>query len=285
MSAVSNLPPRPNQPRADTIADGSQDDRGVKDSVINSYNPSGALSDPEQVSVDYRTESNDDVETGIPSQKPTLPQPEDTNTDCGSIVLTLQNFSLSTVNMQNFSYVMIELNAQMRKAAKEDRAAARDLNVSLQYEAADKIRSQAAFTLAATVVSATVSIAGAAGNIKMQARSLKLQKATLDMDPAKQAPQISLNNAKATNLSQIGNAFQALGTSIGQLLGAPLNLLASQEEADKAELTAEAEKAKTAADDETDFIKAYEEVMRKVLEVLQSIQQAAANTERTIVSG
>jgi hypothetical protein len=91
------------------------------------------------------------------------------------------------------------------------------------------------------------------------------------------------NTAQA--LTQKGAAGQQIGTAIGQMGGATLNLFASEQEAEKAESQADSEKARTAADDQTDFIKAYEENMRKVLDVLQAVQQAEADTNRTIARG
>ena len=83
-------------------------------------------------------------------------------------------------------------------------------------------------------------------------------------------------------MTQKGAAAQQIGAAVGQMGGSGLTLAAADQEEDKARAQAESEKQRTAAEDQSDFVKAYEENMRKVLDVLQAVQQAEADTNRTI---
>jgi hypothetical protein len=114
-----------------------------------------------------------------------------------------------------------------------------------------------------------------AGVFREEAATLKTEATDLRADAAKFSNQ-------AQGLTQKGAASQQIGSAVGQMGGASLNFLAAEQEEDKARAQAESEKQRTAAEDQTDFIRAYEENMRKVLDVLQAVQQAEADTNRTI---
>jgi hypothetical protein len=96
---------------------------------------------------------------------------------------------------------------------------------------------------------------------------------------------VAQKSQTANAMNQKGAAWQQIGNSLGQLGAAGLNFAAAGEEEDKARAQAEAEKARTLAEDQSDFKRGYEEMMRKVIDIFSAVRQAEREGERAITVG
>jgi hypothetical protein len=196
----------------------------------------------------------------------------------------LGDFRVAAVNIQQIAQLIQDQNLQSRETARQDRQQARDADIAAQQKAADLIREAAIFSLVGTVVSSALSIAGGIAQMRGAATAMKLQKSAatdLFMDKV-QAKAVEM---KASSHIQIGQAWGQLLSSSGQIAGAGLNLGTAFTEAKKAEQQAESTKMRSRAEDETDFIRAYQENVRAVQEKLAALQQAEADTSRQILRG
>jgi hypothetical protein len=270
--------------------------------------------------------------------RPKLPAPGDGGgTD--SAITTLSELGANPVTIQGLALVLFESNLENRKAAREDRAQQRDLNMQAQQNAADKIREAANFAFAGAMVQGVVTIASAAVNIGAQAaaakqvklsqgaesKALKLdnQAETLKVQSKmtmQNADKVDLGETRSTmqrnslakleeaqsarvrsgemrqdaaakakyadKLAQGGIATGQIGQGMGTIGGQAFRTFGEAgAEADKAKEQAQATKTQAAAEDQGEFMRSYEEAMRKVLDTLVAAQQAENDTNRTIIRG
>jgi sugar (pentulose or hexulose) kinase len=94
-----------------------------------------------------------------------------------------------------------------------------------------------------------------------------------------------IGQKSADAILQRGQGLSQTLSSTGQILGAAMTCATAWTEAKKADQQAESTKMRTRAEDETDFIRAYQENVRAVQEKLAALQQAEADTNRQIVRG
>jgi hypothetical protein len=187
----------------------------------------------------------------------------------------LGDFGLPAVSVQQIAQLIQVENLESRKTARQDRQQARDVDIAAQQAVADEIRRAADFTLAATCVTSAFQMLGGIAQIGGAGVALK----TLGANPTQ------ADMAIAGDQSGLGKGIgDGLG-GLGGIVGAVLNYQAGQAEAKKAELQAESTKMRTRAEDETDFIRAYQENCSAVREKLAALQQAEADTNRQIVRG
>jgi hypothetical protein len=270
--------------------------------------------------------------------KPKLSDPQGGG-DQDKAIVTLASLGANPVSIQSLARVLFESNLENRKAAREDRAQQRDLNMQAQQNAADKIREAANFAFAGAMVQGVVTIASAAINIGAQAAAAKQVKLSQSAEKTamklenqsetlklgskmtvQNADKVELGETRSTmqrnavakleeaqevrvrandarteaaskakyadKLAQGGIATGQIGQGLGTIGGQAFRTFgeASAEE-DKAKEQAQATKTQAAAEDQGEFMRAYEEAMRKVLDTLVAAQQAEADTNRTIIRG
>lgn len=228
----------------------------------------------------------------------------------GNLLSQLGIAAGSAFDIAAIAKIIIEQNQEARESARLDRAAARDAQMAQQQEAADKIRSQAAFALAAGIISGSLAIAGSAlsfvGAVKAQnelgrtgTTSNQTAKQLTDLPdgtgttpgstPGTQSSkpsevQMGINKTVADLINARYSAFGQILTQSGNIAASGFNFAASEEEARKAEAQAEATKAQTLAEDQTDFIRAYADLIQTVLAKLAEAQSQEAQTNQRIVT-
>lgn len=311
--------------------------------------------------------------------QPTLPPPRGSGLLIPEAAVRLSSFSAGATSIQQIAQLVMDQSLVSRAAARQDRQIARDADMQAQQAAADKVRDQAAFAFAASVVTSAISIAGAgmsmygAAKAQMAQSQTSAAKATTESaapkaqssltkgglsdteiemtsmksatsaaSAAKTAPaaaakptaesltaeaEASLANARtnpnssaaanerlnarvklskaedarrSTDLEdsksrstqdqcrRLADTWAARGqitTEVGKMAGAGLNFGAGRMEADKLEEQAKSSKARTAADDQTDFIRSYADNISAVLQKFAAIQEAQADTNRSIIRG
>jgi hypothetical protein len=175
--------------------------------------------------------------------------------------------------------VIMESNQLARESARADRAAARDQDIAAQEAAAEKIRSGAAFQLVAGCVTSGMGIIGGATSF------VGARKSQSAFDAEMKAPAADANAALTNSYRAQQAAQQATmkwsGTSTivseaGKIIGSGFNFAASEEEAQKAELETEATKARTRAEDQSDFMQSYKKSVDDVLGVVSELIRAEA---------
>ena len=88
---------------------------------------------------------------------------------------------------------------------------------------------------------------------------------------------------RATTVDKVWTGRGVVVTEMGKIAGAGLQRAGAEKAAEKAEQEAKASAARTKAEDQTDFIHAYTDNIRAIQEKLSAIQQAEADTMRTIL--
>lgn len=131
------------------------------------------------------------------------------------------------------------------------------------------VRQQAELNQAA----ATMDRSAVLKNLEAQQLETSAQKITLAGDVAAK---------KLDTYSQLGGTAV---TEAGKATGAALQRVAAERDAERSELQAKSTVARNQADDQSDFIRAYSDNIRAVLDKLSAIQQAEADTNRTILRG
>lgn len=99
------------------------------------------------------------------------------------------------------------------------------------------------------------------------------------------APDVSRPRVIAEMINARHTAAGQMITQSGSIAGAGFNTAGSTQEALKAEAQADATKAQTQAEDQSDFIRAYADLIQTVLSKLAEAQSQEAETNRRIVSG
>ena len=104
-----------------------------------------------------------------------------------------------------------------------------------------------------------------------------------DLLDAKAARISSSAEAQAVKIDRFYMAAAQSTTETGKIIGAALTRAGAEEDAERMEIQAEATVARTQGEDQTDFIRAYADNVRAVLDKLSAIQQAEADTNRAII--
>ena len=193
---------------------------------------------------------------------------------------SLRHLAANSVGVQELAQVMHKINLEMREASRQDREVARDAEIASLQAAAQKIRDSAALQLFGTIVSSGMAIGGAAISVKGAAKA----QGKFDAEMAKPQPNAMVAQQLATQTTMTATGKSAIATEMGKIMAAGVNIAAADEQAKKAELEADATRARTLADDETEFKTAYEKAIADVLDKLAEMQRAQSESMRNIAN-
>ena len=227
---------------------------------------------------------------GSAGDTPSLPPPAP---DVGGISLP------ASINVSDMIAAVARLLVEQQQEGKETARADRQHALAMDQEAlqrvADEIRSQAAFELAATVVSSAISIAGSVVQLRGAVRAQNAlsnnvigPKVTDLPETTPSASPVPAEAAVAQYSRSISDKYTGVGqvtTQVGNIAGGAVKIGAAEQEAEKAEAQADSTKMQTAADQEKEFIQAYADMIRFVLDKLSEAQSQEAQTNRQIVTG
>jgi hypothetical protein len=213
------------------------------------------------------------------------------------LLVRLQSFVGQDLALM-LAQLMHEMGNEQRQAAREARHAARDLQQSELMNAAQKTRDAGMMNLIGGMVSAGVQAASAgiqlAGSIKggVQAQkqatqmTQKYEGVTNDgfIGPKTQAQAKADFHARMdiqSTATKTGDMITQRWTATSQLVGAGAPLaqglfayLGSLEEAEKSELEARATKAQTHADDESERMQLFQDLIQKAQQFLQEANRS-----------
>lgn len=252
--------------------------------------------------------------TGLGQQfNPTLTIPEPLNAAELGLTGERMERSLATLgpNITEIMQLLHELGNEMKKAGKYARQAGREAEQHTLQQAADKIRSAAAISMAAGIVGGSMQIAGGvtttAGAVRSASTALGSGQSTntnvkqaWENNPTykgamkdsmvafrgKMNNAINYKNYDTTGMSSMerGNLAQAQsqkwsGASqvmigSGQVVSSSIEFGAKMEEAEKAELDADAKKLSYVVQDEDEVIRTMQELMAEARRKLAEIEQA-----------
>lgn len=244
-----------------------------------------------------------------------LPPPDDADKSKQSQALgNLGMFSDSQVNADIYACMALfqKLAQTMRDSARLERTAQLQSEVAAMQSAADQMRESAALRFAGSVISGALQIAGGALQMGFSAASaaqtikgagmdagaknllseVELGKARGTMGPGLQASGTQMANQQmldGAKFSATGAKYQGYGQAMGGITGglggiasSGFEFAASESDAKKAELDAKAKMAETGAQHASDMMQQTMEVIRDMRDKLQSIEQAAVETNRGI---
>jgi hypothetical protein len=256
-------------------------------------------------------QAREDRSGGI--SNPTLQIPKPLNADELGLVINRLDSSIANLgpNITDIMAMLHEMGAEMRKAGKMARQAGREAEQHTLQAAADKIRSAAALSMAAGIVGGSMQIAGGLTSMAGAVRSANTalgqgQSGNTNVGQAwknsptykgalqdsavafknKMGNAINYKNYDTTGMSSQDrstlagvqsakwNGFSQVMSGSGQVVSATIEFGAKMEEAQKAELDAEARKMSYLVQDEDEVIRNMKELMDVARQKLAEIEQA-----------
>lgn len=204
---------------------------------------------------------------------------------------------LATGNsMSAIAALIVRLNSELRKAAREDMWAAVGADIAAQDAAAKSIRSSGLYQLIGSIVASSGAIAGAGMNLK-GARQSQLRfdsnapKASSGLDAHSSD---SMSHLDVTRMAHAQTAAQqetmkwggmaAMTTETSKIAGAGLNMASTQCQEEKAKHDADSTKAKAHAEDERQFIDYYQTQIQDMLSKLAEMRSADSETRSKLVN-
>ena len=240
-----------------------------------------------------------------------LPAPDDADKTAQSQALgSLGGLSDSQVTADIYTFMALfqKLAQTMRDNARMDRSAQMQSQVTALKDAAGQMRESAALRFAGGIVSGAMQIAGGAAQMglsaasaaqtikgaQIDAKASNLQSemsqsnlgANLKADLTKQVNAMKTESATATatgaKLQGNGMAMGSMTGGLGGIASSAFEFAASESDAKKAELDAMAKVAETGVQHANDTMQQMMDVIRDMRDKIQSIQQAAIETNRGI---
>ncbi|MBR0867895.1 hypothetical protein [Bradyrhizobium diazoefficiens] len=206
----------------------------------------------------------------------------------------LQEFATGS-NMSAIAALIVRLNSELRKSAREDMWAAVGADIAAQDAAAKSIRSTGLYQLFGSIIASSGGIAGAGMNLK-GARQSQLQfesnapKASgLDgrtpdgMDHFDVTRMAHAQTAAAQETMKWGG-MAAMTTETSKIAGAGMNMASTQCQEEKAKHDADSTKAKAHAEDERQFIDYYQTQIQDMLSKLAEMRSADSETRSKLVN-
>lgn len=216
-----------------------------------------------------------------------------------------------TADIYSFMALFQQIAQGMRNTARMERSTALQGQVTAMQNAAEQMKTTAALRFAAGVVSGSMQIAGGLAQAGMSAASAanSIKGANMDaagkntlagvelgsqkgMGPTQQFDMKAMGNSQiaqgakfsATGVQQnaLGQASAGIAGGIGGVVSSSLNFAADLSDAQKAKFDIEAKVQDTAVQHANDMLQQMMDVIRDVKDKLQSIQQAAVETNRGI---
>lgn len=225
------------------------------------------------------------------------------------IIAHLGSLSEDGVSADIYSFMALfqKIAQEMRNTARTERNTELQAQVTALQNAAEQMKTAAAFRFAAGMVQGAFQVAGGVTQMTMGAISAgsALKGASLDSKGNQQVFQakvqttnpdrVALNQAGNTNI-ELGKAYsthastmqssgQAVGTmagGIGGMIASGLNYGADMADARRSEFETQAKVHETAVQHANDMMQQMMDVIRDVRDKLSSIQQAQIETNRSI---
>lgn len=200
-----------------------------------------------------------------------------------------------SADLYTFMALFAKLAQEMRGAAREQRTAEMQAQVSALTSAAEKMKEAAALKFAGAVVQGAMQIAGGAMQVGFSMASAKnsvegfkaeTKGAQMIESGTKGGFATQLQGKEMTALggaqTGYGQAANSMASGAGAIASASFGYAADLKEAEKTQLETQAKVHETAVQHANDMMQQMMDVIRDVREKLQSIQQAAVETNRGI---
>jgi hypothetical protein len=203
------------------------------------------------------------------------------------------------IDMQSFMLLFQKFAQTMRNSARLERTSEMQAQVSALTSAADQMKAAAALRLTAGIAQGAMQITGglvqvgaglasAGMSVGSAGATMKGSNANIGSGPAGTVAGNALI-AQGSRLSAGANLANAVGGASGQIAGgmggtisAGLNYAAELKEVEKTKLEIKAKVHETAVQHANETMQAMQEIIRDVRDKLQSISQAALETNRSI---
>ena len=129
---------------------------------------------------------NDDGTIEFPAT-PSIEDPATNRADPAAVAVRLTDWVENGVNLQLLAAIIQETNLEARETARQDRQQARDMDISQQKDAANKIRSSALIGFVSTMVTSSFQVAASLYSIKSAVNSFKVSNTATQAADAKVA--------------------------------------------------------------------------------------------------
>jgi len=156
-------------------------------------------------------------------------------------------------------------------------------SVDVEIEMADMKADKSVAQAAPRPDDVDVNVPSSGGSQPNDATKLQMAEKQADLLDAKAARDLKNAEVEAANIDRNFTTAAQVTTETGKIIGAALQRVGAEKDAERMEIQAEASVARTRAEDQTDFMRAYADNVRAVLEKLSAIQQAEADTNRSII--
>jgi hypothetical protein len=219
------------------------------------------------------------------SSTPQLLEASGEQSDLGEVTAKMFGTQAGTFNMQQLFVELLDVGKTLKTVTRLDREAHLNKVEAEAKAAADDMRASAWLSLAATVVTSTLQIAGSAVSLKGAAASQKAFTDAMGKAPTPDpTPNVTLN--QATQQQQLVMAqFQARSTFVtegGKLVASVPQLIAQHFEASKSDHQAKSAREQATADNEGDYKQAAEKLIASVLDKMSEMQRAQAQAMSSI---
>ncbi|WP_194456195.1 hypothetical protein [Bradyrhizobium sp. CCBAU 53421] len=207
----------------------------------------------------------------------------------------LKDFATGS-NMSAVAALIVRLNSELRKAAREDMWAAVGADIAAQDAAAKSIRNSGLYQLFGSIVASSGAIAGAGMNLK-GARQSQLRfegnapKASSGVDARTpdgidhfDFTRIAHAQTAAAQETMKWGGMAAMTTETSKIAGAGMNMASTQYQEEKAKHDADSTKAKAHAEDERQFIDYYQTQIQDLLSKLAEMRSADSETRSKLVN-
>ena len=203
-------------------------------------------------------------------------------------------------DMQSFMMLFQKLAQTMRNSARMDRTAEMQSQVSALTNAADQMKAAAGLRLAAGIAQGAMQIAGgivqvgagaASAGMSVAGAGATMKGMNANIGSAGVSGTVSGNallaqgtklGAGASMAGAVGGAAGGIAGGIGGSIGAGLNYAAELKEVEKTKLEVKAKVHETAVQHANETMQTMQEIIRDVRDKLQSMSQAALETNRSI---
>jgi len=208
----------------------------------------------------------------------------------------LEDFATGS-NMSAIAALIVRLNSELRKAAREDMWAAVGADIAAQDAAAKSIRSSGLYQLIGSIVASSGAIAGAGMNLK-GARQSQLRFESNAPKPSsgrvksqwamrseqRASRRIAYAQTAAEQETMRWGGMAAITTETSKIAGAGMNMASTQCQEEKAKHDADSTKAKAHAEDERQFIDYYQTQIQDMLSKLAEMRSADSETRSKLVN-
>jgi len=208
----------------------------------------------------------------------------------------LKDFATGS-NISAIAALIVRLNSELRKAAREDMWAAVGADIAAQDAAAKSIRNSGLYQLIGSIVASSGAIAGAGMNIKGARQSqLRFESNAPKAPSGRTTSKWAMRSGRRTSrrIAHAQNAAEqetmrwggmaAITTETFKIAGAGMNMASTQCQEEKAKQDADSTKAKAYVEDERQFIDYYQTQIQDMLSKLAEMRSADSETRSKLVN-